>query len=74
VLTTTTGQAGSSLTAFDDLNTTEQATLLQNVDAAIENGNQKIIGIANQVVNNFNENGQGNLRTIPSQKNPLGNT
>ena len=74
VLTTTTGQAGSSLTAFDDLNATEQANLLDNVDAAIENGNQKVIGIANQVVNNFNENGQGNLRTIPSQKNPLGNT
>ena len=74
VLTTTTGQAGSSLTAFDDLNATEQANLLANVDNAIENGNQKIIGIANQVVNNFNENGQGNLRTIPSQKNPLGNT
>ena len=74
VLTTTTGQAGDSLTAFNDLNATEQQTLLNNVDAAIENGNQKIIGIANQVVNNFNENGQGNLRTIPSQKNPLGNT
>jgi hypothetical protein len=74
VLTTSTGQAGSSLTAFDDLNATEQANLLENVDAAIENGNQKVIGIANQVVNNFNENGQGNLRTIPSQKNPLGNT
>ena len=74
VLTTTTGQAGSSLTAFDDLNATEQSNLLANVDNAIENGNQKIIGIANQVVNNFNENGQGNFRTIPSQKNPLGNT
>jgi len=74
VLTTTTGEAGSSLTAFDELNATEQANLLENVDSAIENGNQKIIGIANQVVNNFNENGQGNLRTIPSQKNPLGNT
>ena len=74
VLTTTTGQAGSSLTAFDDLNATEQANLLSNVDSAIENGNQKVIGLANQVVNNFNENGQGNLRTIPAQKNPLGNT
>ena len=74
VLTTSTGQAGDNLTTFDNLNTTEQASLLANVDSAIENGNQKIIGIANQVVNNFNENGQGNLRTIPSQKNPLGNT
>lgn len=74
VLTTTTGQAGESLTAFDDLNATEQSSLLANVDNAIENGNQKVIGIANQVVNNFNENGAGNTRTIPSQKNPLGNT
>ena len=74
VLTTTTGQAGSNLTTFDSLNATEQQLLLDSVDSAIENGNQKIIGIANQVVNNFNENGQGNTRTIPSQKNPLGNT
>ena len=74
VLTTTAGQAGESLTAFDDLNATEQSNILENVDNAIENGNQKIIGIANQVVNNFNENGAGNTRTIPSQKNPLGNT
>lgn len=74
VLTTTTGQAGSNLTSFDSLSTTEQQGLLNNIDAAIENGNQKIIGIANQVVNNYNENGQGNPSTIPAQKNPLGNT
>jgi hypothetical protein len=74
VLTTSTEEAGSSLTAFDDLNATEKANILANVDNAISNGNQKIIGLANQVVNNYEENGQGNTRTIPAQKNPLGNT
>ena len=74
VLTTTTEQAGSSLTAFDELNATEQANILANVDNGIANGNQKLIGLANQVVNNYNESGQGNTSTIPAQKNPLGNT
>ena len=72
-LTTIDEQAANNLTSFDDLNATEQANLLENVDTGIENGNQKLIGIANQIVNNYNENGQGNTRTIPAQKNPLGN-
>ena len=74
VLTTTTGAAGNNLTAFDDLNATEQSNLLANIDSAIDSGNQKIIGLANQIVNNYRENGEGNTSTIPSQKNPLGNT
>jgi hypothetical protein len=74
VLTTSTNQADNDLTTYDSLTVTEQNNILANVDTAIENGNQKIISIANQVVNNYNENGEGNTSTIPSQKNPLGNT
>ena len=64
----------SNLTTFDSLTLTEQNNILANITNSIQNGNQKLVGIANQVVNNFNENGQGNTSTIPSQKNPLRNT
>jgi hypothetical protein len=64
----------NDLTTFDSLTLTEQNNVLANITSAIENGNQKVIGIANQIVNNYNENGLGNTSTIPSQKNPLGNT
>lgn len=70
----TTTEVAADLTTWDTLNTTEKNSLLVQVDSAIENGNQKIVQLANQIVNNFNENGQGNISTIPAQKNPLGNT
>ena len=70
----TTTEVATDLTTWDTLNTTEKNSLLVQVDSAIENGNQKIVQLANQIVNNFNENGQGNISTIPAQKNPLGNT
>lgn len=70
----TTTEVAADLTTWDTLNTTEKNSLLDQVDSAIENGNQKIVQLANQIVNNFNENGQGNISTIPAQKNPLGNT
>jgi hypothetical protein len=70
----TTTEISADLTTWDTLNTTEKNSLLDQVDSAIENGNQKIVQLANQIVNNFNENGQGNISTIPAQKNPLGNT
>lgn len=70
----TTTEISADLTTWDTLNTTEKNSLLNQVDSAIENGNQKIVQLANQIVNNFNETGQGNISTVPAQKNPLGNT
>ena len=70
----TTTEIAADLTTWDTLNTTEKNSLLNQVDSAIENGNQKIVQLANQIVNNFNETGQGNTSTVPAQKNPLGNT
>jgi hypothetical protein len=64
----------NDLTTFDSLTLTEQNNILENVNTSINNGNQKIIGIANQVVNNYNENGLGNTSTVSKQKNPLRNT
>ena len=70
----TTTEISADLTTWDTLNTTEKNSLLVQVDSAIENGNQKIVQLANQIVNNFNETGQGNTSTVSAQKNPLGNT
>ena len=63
----------ADLTTWDTLNATEKSSLLDQLDAEISDGNQKLVQLANQAVNNYNENGLGNTRTIPSQKNPLGN-
>ena len=70
----TTTEISADLSTWDTLNTTEKNSLLVQVDSAIENGNQKIVQLANQIVNNFNETGQGNTSTVSAQKNPLGNT
>ena len=70
----TTTETTADLTTWDTLNTTEKNSLLAQVDSGIETGNQKIVQLANQIVNNFNETGQGNTSTFPAQKNPLGNT
>jgi len=70
----TTTEIPADLTTWDTLNTTEKNSLLAQVDSGIETGNQKIVQLANQIVNNFNETGQGNISTVPAQKNPLGNT
>ena len=70
----TNNELAADLTTWSTLNTTEKNSLLDQVDNAIENGNQKIVQLANQIVNNFNETGQGNTSTVPAQKNPLGNT
>jgi len=70
----TTTETAADLSTWDTLNTTEKNSLLVQVDSAIENGNQKIVQLANQIVNNFNETGQGNTSTVSAQKNPLGNT
>ena len=70
----TTTETPADLTTWDTLNTTEKNSLLAQVDSGIETGNQKIVQLANQIVNNFNETGQGNISTVPAQKNPLGNT
>jgi len=70
----TTTEISADLTTWDTLNTTEKNSLLAQVDSGIETGNQKIVQLANQIVNNFNETGQGNISTVPAQKNPLGNT
>lgn len=72
-LSTSTEQI-SDLTTFDSLSTTEKNALLTQLDDEIENGNQKIVQIANQTVNNFNETNQGSVNTVSAQKNPLGNT
>jgi len=64
----------NGLSAFDNLTASEKAQLRDAVDENISNGNQKVIGIANQVVSNHVENGQGNTSTVSQQKNPLGNT
>ena len=64
----------ADLTTWDTLNATEKSSLLDQLDAEMSNGNQKLVQLANQAVNNYNENGLGNTRTIPTQKNPLGNT
>ena len=70
----TTIETPADLTTWDTLNTTEKNSLLAQIDSGIETGNQKIVQLANQIVNNFNETGQGNISTVPAQKNPLGNT
>ena len=70
----TTTETPADLTTWDTLNTTEKNSLLAQIDSGIETGNQKIVQLANQIVNNFNETGQGNISTVPAQKNPLGNT
>ena len=70
----TTSETLADLTTWDTLNATEKASILTQVDNGIENGNQKIGQLANQIVNNFTETGQGNTSTVPAQKNPLGNT
>ena len=64
----------NSINAYDTLSTAEQDQIKDDVVAAINGGNQKVIGIANSLVNNYNENQQGNLSTIAAQNNPLGNT
>ena len=73
VISTTT-EENADLTTWDTLNTTEKTVLLSELDSELNRGNQKITALANQAVNNFIENGQGNRSTIPAQKNPLGNT
>ena len=70
----TTSETLADLTTWDTLNATEKASILTQVDNGIENGNQKIGQLANQIVNNFTEIGQGNTSTVSAQKNPLGNT
>jgi hypothetical protein len=70
----TTSETLADLTTWDTLNATEKAAILTQVDNGIENGNQKIGQLANQIVNNFTETGQGNTSTVSAQKNPLGNT
>jgi hypothetical protein len=70
----TTSETLADLTTWDTLNATEKAAILTQVDNGIENGNQKIGQLANQIVNNFTEIGQGNTSTVSAQKNPLGNT
>ena len=70
----TTTEISADLSTWDTLNTTEKNSLLAQVDSGIETGNQKIVQLANQIVNNFNETGQGNTSTVSAQKNPLGNT
>lgn len=64
----------NSINAYDSLSTAEQTAIKNDVITALNNGNAKITNIANDVVNNFNENQQGNVSTIPAQKNPIGNT
>jgi len=64
----------ADLTTWDTLNRTEKDALLVQLDNGLENGNQKITGLANQAVNNFKQNSTGNTSTIAAQKNPLGNT
>ena len=66
------GSAG--INSYDTLETQEQNAIKNDVLEEINNGNYKVISIANTAVNNFNENQQGNISTIPAQNNPLGNT
>jgi len=64
----------NALTAYDTLGPREQNAIKDSVEQQIANGNAKLLGIANNVITNFKENGQGNTITVASQKNPLGNT
>ena len=63
----------NSLTAYDSLNTLEKNTIKADIDQRIANGDAKLSSIANDVITNFKENGQGNTTTVARQKNPLGN-
>jgi hypothetical protein len=65
--------ANNGLASYDTLTAQEKNQIKESVDEQLANGNQKILGIANDVVNNFNENSQGNNSTVAAQKNPLGN-
>jgi len=62
------------LTAYDSLGPREQNAIKDSVEQQIASGNAKLLGVANNIITNFKENGQGNTTTVASQKNPLGNT
>lgn len=64
----------NALTAYDGLTTQEKNIIKQDIEQRIATGDAKLAGIANDVITNYKENGQGNTTTIPRQKNPLGNT
>lgn len=66
--------ANNGLSAYDSLTTEEKNSIKREIDQRIANGDAKLASIANDVITNFKENGQGNTSTVPSQKNPLGNT
>jgi hypothetical protein len=62
------------LTAYDALGAREQNAIKDSVEQQIASGNAKLLGIANSVITNYKENGQGNTTTVAKQKNPIGNT
>lgn len=63
----------NGLDAYDSLTTQEKNAIKDEIDRRIANGDAKIAGIANDVITNYKENGQGNTTTVASQKNPLRN-
>jgi hypothetical protein len=71
---TSTAGVTNSINTYNTLGTQEQNAIKDDIINEIENGNFKVIGIANSTVNNYKENQQGNISTISSQNNPLGNT
>jgi len=64
----------ASLSTYDTLSTVQKNAIKDEVNQQIANGNAKVTGIANDVITNYRENGQGNTSTVAAQKNPLGNT
>jgi len=64
----------NNINAYDNLTAAEQTAVKNSVVSEINNGNSKVLSIANTQVNKYNENQVGNVSTIAAQNNPLGNT
>jgi hypothetical protein len=64
----------NNINAYDNLTAAEQTAVKNSVISEINNGNSKVLSIANTQVNKYNENQVGNVSTIAAQNNPLGNT
>lgn len=71
---TTATVTNNSINAYSTLSAEEQDVIKESVISEINNGNSKIISIANTQLNSYNENQVGNVSTIAAQTNPLGNT